>query len=60
MAKRRALTEAAKDPIVKEETTNQQRPEEKPRGVAFTLSVVAALGVGFIAGVIAKRFFRFI
>jgi hypothetical protein len=60
MAKRRALSEAAKDPIVKEEATNQQRPEEKSRGVAFTLSVVAALGVGFIAGVIVKRFFRII
>ena len=60
MSKRRALQEAAKDPLAKRETTIQDVPEKKSGGVTVALSVVAALAVGFVAGFISHRLFRFI
>ena len=60
MSKRRALQEAAKDPLAKKEATIKKEPEEKSGGLSFALSVAAALAVGFVAGFISKRLFRII
>jgi hypothetical protein len=59
MAKVRALKDAAKDPLVKKETSIPESKKNNANMSRFFAAVIVSLVSGFIGGVAATRFFKF-
>jgi len=59
MARKRALKDAAEDPLVKKEPLIPEEKRERFNGKQYVLTIVAALVAGFLGGLISNRFFRF-
>ena len=60
MARKRALKEAARDPLAKKETAPAAPDPKDFRLVKFAITVAVAVIVGFVGGVAASRFVRLI
>ena len=58
MAKKRALKDAARDPIAERETATKKIKQDKPEEGYSALTVIAALIVGLLGGLISSRFLR--
>jgi hypothetical protein len=60
MAKRRALIDTVKDPIVKKETAVTQFEQKKADGANGGFKLLAALLLGFAGGLLTGRFIKII
>jgi hypothetical protein len=58
MPKKRALKDAARDPIAERETNTRTVKPDKPEDGYSVLTVVVAVVVGLIGGFITSRFLR--
>jgi hypothetical protein len=58
MAKRRPLTEAAKDPLAEKAGSMDQKKDEKPGIGHYAVTIAIGLFAGVIGGLLSRRFFR--
>lgn len=59
MAKARALKDAAKDPLVKKETSVTESKKKNAQMSRLIITVIVSLIGGFVGGVASTQFFKF-